>query len=119
MGASGLGEALRRMAAQFRTALIVATLGAEGTLAFASGREIRTPASPVPGVDTTGAGDAFRGGFIASWIRLGNRVEIDTLLQYASAVAALNCRAIGAQAGLPAWEEVQALVTGTTGARSN
>lgn len=118
-GAIGLGAGLRRMAEEFRPGLLIATLGDEGTMTLCNGREIRTPAHPVDVVDTTGAGDAFRGGFIGSWIRLGNGVDVDTLLQYGSAVAALNCRGIGAQTSLPFWEEVEGLVTRASGARSN
>ena len=49
------------------------TLGAEGSLARAGGREFRTPAFRVPVVDTTGAGDVFRAGFIAGWLAGGDR----------------------------------------------
>ena len=47
------------------------TLGHEGSLTLAAGREIRTPAADVHVVDTTGAGDVFRGGFIAGWLDAG------------------------------------------------
>ena len=41
------------------------TLGAEGSLAWCGGRQIRTPAFQVDCVDSTGAGDVFRGAFAA------------------------------------------------------
>jgi sulfofructose kinase len=118
-GATSLGAGLQQMAERYHRAMIVATLGAEGTLTRLNGRELRTPALAVDVVDTTGAGDAFRGGFIASWLRLGNQVGIETILEYASVVAALNCRAVGAQAGLPTWTEVEQGVTRAAGGRSN
>lgn len=110
-GPVGIGVALQRLAAEFRPALAVVTLGEEGSLALCQGTEIRTPAFSVPVVDSTGAGDAFRGGFVASWIRFGCQGRVDDLLRYASAVAGLNCGALGAQTGLPVWSEVDVLVT--------
>jgi sulfofructose kinase len=111
-GAAGTGEGLRRLAREFGGALAVATLGPEGSLALCEGQEIHTPAFTVDVVDSTGAGDAFRGGFAASWLRFGADAPLGGLLQYASAVAALNCGALGAQTGLPTWPEVDALVAG-------
>jgi sugar/nucleoside kinase (ribokinase family) len=94
------------------------TLGAEGSLARVGGVEIRTPAFEVPVVDSTGAGDAFRGGFAASWIRFGGDAPIEQLLCHASAIAALNCGALGAQSGLPQWPAVDLLVTEQASVRS-
>ncbi|HWB31389.1 MAG TPA: carbohydrate kinase family protein [Vicinamibacterales bacterium] len=111
-GASTPGAALERLAARYRSAsAVVVTLGEEGSLARAQGREIRTPAYRVDVVDTTGAGDAFRGGFAAAWIRLGSGAPIDDVLRYANATAALNCRAVGAQTALPTWGDVEGRVT--------
>ena len=100
-GRSAVGEGLAALEAQFSPALVVATLGAEGSLARCRGSEIRTAAPAVAVRDTTGAGDAFRGGFAAAWLGAGDGAEVEALLEYASAVAALNCRALGAQTGLP------------------
>jgi sulfofructose kinase len=115
-GAASVGEGLRRLAHEFRPALAVVTLGADGSLALC--REIRTPGFVVPVVDPTGAGDAFRGGFIAGWLRYGPEAGIETLLEYANAVAACNCRALGAQGGLPTRAELDRFVTGAAVARS-
>jgi sugar/nucleoside kinase (ribokinase family) len=102
------GRALRTMAREFDAPLVCVTLGAEGSLALCHGREIRTPAFPVDCVDSTGAGDAFRGGFAAACL-LHPLDEIETVLSYANAVAALNCRALGARGGLPTRAEVDRL----------
>jgi sugar/nucleoside kinase (ribokinase family) len=111
-GVSAPGAALERLAAsQPSASAVVVTLGEEGSLARAQGREVRTPAYRVGVVDTTGAGDAFRGGLAAAWIRLGPGAPIDDVLRYANATAALNCRAVGAQTALPTWAEVEELVT--------
>lgn len=110
-GDIGIGTALRRLVAEFRPALAVVTLGEEGSLTICRGSEFHTPAFAVPVVDSTGAGDAFRGGFVASWIRFGSDAEAEELLRYASAIAGLNCGGLGAQTGLPVWSEVDLLVT--------
>ena len=100
------GEALRRIDRELRPSMTVATLGAEGSLARFEGREIRTPPIKVEVLDTTGAGDAFRGGLVSAWLRAGNGARVDELLRYANAVAGLNCRSLGAQTGLPTPTEV-------------
>jgi sugar/nucleoside kinase (ribokinase family) len=102
------GHALERIARGYQPALAVATLGREGSLARFEGREIRTPAIDVSVVDTTGAGDAFRGGFASGWLQSGREAEVEKLLRQANAVAGLNCRALGAQAGLPSPTELDA-----------
>jgi sulfofructose kinase len=110
-GAPLLGEALRKLEELSGASLVVATLGGAGSLARCAGVEVRTPGFRVDPVDTTGAGDAFRGGFIAGWLHAGRAAAVDTLLEYANAVAALNCRGFGAQGGLPTRAEVDAFVT--------
>ena len=112
-GASSVSAGLAALAARFQPAVAIATLGAAGSLARCRGQEIRTPAPTVRVEDTTGAGDAFRGGFVSGWLRFGPDVEVHTLLEYANAVAALNCVGVGAQTALPGRELVDALVTRT------
>jgi sugar/nucleoside kinase (ribokinase family) len=116
-GMSAPGAALERLAARYRSAsAVIATLGDEGSLARTQqGQEIRTSAYRVDVVDTTGAGDAFRGGLAAAWIRLGPGAAIEDVLRVANATAALNCRAVGAQTALPTWAEVEGLVTRSGG----
>jgi sugar/nucleoside kinase (ribokinase family) len=111
-GCPDLGLALRQLARQSGAAVVTATLGVRGSVTWSLGREIRTPAFPVPVVDTTGAGDVFRGGFIAGWLAAGTAAELEDVLRYASAVAALKCRALGARTGIPARRDVEALLAG-------
>ncbi len=90
--------------------LVVTTLGAAGSVARYQGREIRTPAFNADVVDTTGAGDAIRAGFTVAWLLSGDGANLQILLEYASAVGALNCRALGAQTALPTRSEVDRLL---------
>jgi sugar/nucleoside kinase (ribokinase family) len=103
------GRALEAMAREFGAPVVCVTLGKEGSLARAGGREIRTPAFAVNCVDSTGAGDAFRGGFAAGCLRSPDG-DLEDVLRYANAVAALNCRALGARGGLPEPQEVERLL---------
>lgn len=110
-GHDDLGRALHTMAREFGAAVVTVTLGTKGSLTWCGGREIRTPAFPVDCVDTTGAGDVFRGGFAAGCLRLaGGDADIEDVLDYANAAAALNCRALGAQGALPTAAEVDRLL---------
>jgi sulfofructose kinase len=98
-------EALERLAVP-PVRLAVVTLGAEGAVARAPGetglREV--PVFPVVPLDTTGAGDAFRAGFLYALLAGGDAGRV---LRVASAVGALNCRASGAQGGLPDRRELE------------
>jgi sulfofructose kinase len=101
--------ALAALERRFRPALACVTLGSSGSVARCDGRIIRTPAYPVPCIDSTGAGDAFRAGFISALLRWGPD-DVDRLLRYANAVAGLACRSAGARDGLPTSDEVDALM---------
>jgi len=109
-GLPDLGAALREMARRFEPSLTCATLGPKGSLSLVDGKEVRTPAFDVHVVDTTGAGDAFRAGFIAGWLRAGSDSNVHDVLRYAHGVAALNCRGLGARDALPRHDEVEELI---------
>jgi sugar/nucleoside kinase (ribokinase family) len=103
------GRALQALADEFRAPLVCMTLGKDGSLARCGGVEIRTPAFSVPCVDSTGAGDAFRGGFAAACLRAPEG-EVEDALLFANAVAGLNCRRLGARGGIPTTGEVEQLL---------
>jgi sugar/nucleoside kinase (ribokinase family) len=105
------GKALEALASEFRAPLVCVTLGERGSLARSSGREIRTSGFRVDCIDSTGAGDAFRGGFAAGCLDAPEG-ELEDALRYANAVAALNCRALGARGGMPTAGEVARLLSG-------
>lgn len=108
-GYSEPGRALAAMAHEYGSPLVAVTLGEEGSLALCGGREIRTPAFPVTCVDSTGAGDAFHGGFVAACLR-EPQSSVEDAMRYANAVAGLNCRGLGARGGMPTAADVDALL---------
>jgi len=108
-GHEQLGRALAAIGREFGAPIVTVTLGAEGTLTWCNGREIRTPAFQVDCVDSTGAGDVFRGAFAAGCLK-SREEDLEDVLTYANAVAALNCRALGSRGGLPTPDEVEQLL---------
>jgi sugar/nucleoside kinase (ribokinase family) len=93
-------ESLHAMKARFGCAIVGMTLGENGSLILCGEKFIETDGFAVPGgcKDTTGAGDAFRVGFLYGLIK-GESVE--TAARMANAVAALKCRQLGARTALP------------------
>ena len=87
--------------------LLVVTLGADGAAALEGDVFHRVPAFSVAAVDTTGAGDVFRGGLIYATL-LGMPV-VDSL-RFANAAAAVSCLTLGAMAGVPDLEAVKKLM---------
>jgi sugar/nucleoside kinase (ribokinase family) len=108
-GRTDIGEGLLELQRAFDPAVLIATMHAEGSIGLVDGRLVRSPGFATSAVDTTGAGDAFRAGFASAWVRLGETTPFELLLAHANATAALNCRAMGAQRGLPSWGAVEAL----------
>lgn len=97
-------EALRMLHDRYGCYLVAMTQGARGALAFVEGEFIASPAFRPPVCrDTTGAGDAFRAGFIYGLVK---GLSIEETLRAANAVAALQCRELGARAGLPTEDEL-------------
>ena len=103
------GRALEAIAREFASPLVCMTLGEEGSLARCGGREIRTRGFAVDCLDSTGAGDAFRAGFAAGCL-LAPDGDVEDALTYANAVAALNCRGLGARGAMPTRTEVSDLL---------
>jgi sulfofructose kinase len=87
--------------------LLVVTLGTHGALALDGHRAIRSPAFSVDAVDTTGAGDVFRAGFIHGIL---SEWPLERVLRFANAAAAVSCTRLGALAGVPSLADVQAML---------
>ena len=104
-GERDVERALRKLR-QRHAGMLSVTLGARGAMLLAGDRLYQAPGLPMPIVDTTGAGDVFRGGFIAALLR-GDPPE--SILRFANAAAALSCTRLGAIASVPTLAETQAL----------
>jgi sulfofructose kinase len=103
-------DALRTLHGKYGCYLAAMTQGARGALAFVEGQFIASSAFRPPVIrDTTGAGDAFRAGFIYG---LCKGLNIEETMRAANAVAALQCRALGARDGLPTETELQGFLAG-------
>lgn len=97
MDDSNLERSLRAMQSRYGCRLTAATLGEDGVLAW-DGRQFRhSPAYRIPVVDTTGAGDIFRAGFIYGLLQ---DWPLDRQLDFSCAAAAMNCMAAGARGGI-------------------
>ena len=81
-----------------RTRMAVVTCGEQGSVALFEDRILETPAPRVTLLDTTGAGDVFRGTFAWSLVR---GFGAQRSLAEANAMAAQSCRGHGAQGALP------------------
>jgi sulfofructose kinase len=99
-------DALRGMAA-LGARYPVVTLGERGALGGVGDACVASPAFDVPVRDTTGAGDVFHGAFVAAVLE---GAEAPRALRLANAAAAMNCRALGAQGGLPTRAELDAFL---------
>ena len=109
MHLSGLNDmeaALRKLRKTLDNVLVV-TMGDHGATALDGDRFYYEPAFKVHAVDTTGAGDVFRGGFIYALI---NGQPIDQALRTANAAAAVSCTRLGALNGVPTLAEVRELM---------
>lgn len=103
--------ALIEIKSRYGCALVGLTKGGRGATILCEGEFLETPAFQVPGgcVDTTGAGDAFHGGFLYGLLR-GEEIEMS--MKIGCAVAALGCRALGARTGLPTRDELHNFLHG-------
>ncbi len=76
--------------------ILLFTLGKKGAVAFDEQNAIyQVQSVDVNAVDTTGAGDAFTGGFIYSYLLQGE--TLNTALEFATACAAYTCTGLGAR----------------------
>ena len=105
-GEEDLERALRKLREQ-QTGQLCATLGDRGAVLLSGDRFYHEPAFRVDAVDTTGAGDVFRGAFITAFLRGHGPAEI---LRFANAAAAVSCTRLGAMNGVPTADEISAML---------
>ena len=96
---------LAEMNRRFPNATLVLTLGGDGALCRMDGVTYRQCAYRVPVVDTTAAGDAFTGYFLAG---IAQGLSPESLLDRASRAAAITVSKVGAVSSIPWPEEVSA-----------
>jgi sulfofructose kinase len=98
--------ALIELKTRYGCAITGMTIGTSGAIVYCDGEFIESPAFDAPGgcKDTTGAGDAFRGGFLYGMLR---GEDVETSLRFGNAVAAMKCSALGARTALPTEAQLQ------------
>jgi sulfofructose kinase len=84
--------------------VVVVTRGEKGCQVWTPETRFSVAAIKVQAVDTTGAGDAFHGGFIYAMLQGWDLEEAAT---FANGVAAINCQTLGGRRGLPTLDQVQ------------
>jgi sulfofructose kinase len=100
-------EAAARALLALGPEVLVITHGERGCQVWTGDDHFQAPGFAVHAVDTTGAGDAFHGGFIYGMLQGWN---LRRVAAFANAVAALNCQTLGGRRGLPSLSRVEALL---------
>ena len=86
---------------------VVITMGALGAFASDGNRSELLPRIDVNAIDTTGAGDAFNGGFITA---LSEGMDLFTALRYGNATGALSVTKMGTAPAMPMRSEIDEIV---------
>lgn len=89
-------KAIRKLAGEQQ--IVVVKLGAEGAMALGSEGLQCAPGMRVKTIDTTGAGDAFNGGFLHAWL---DGSGIGDCLRVGNACGALSTTRPGGNTGVP------------------
>lgn len=109
-GEADMGRALEALRRPHHS-MVCVTLGPRGAMLLAEGTAHQEPGIAVKTVDTTGAGDVFRGAFIDALLRGDTPREI---LRFANTAAALSCTKVGAMGSVPTAEQVTAFMSAFT-----
>jgi sulfofructose kinase len=104
-GESDPERALRKLKCD--SGMVCVTLGPHGAMLLVGDRLYAEPAHHVNAVDTTGAGDVFRGAFIHALLRDDTPSE---MLRFANAAAAVSCTREGAIDSVPTPKDVALLL---------
>jgi sugar/nucleoside kinase (ribokinase family) len=87
-----------------RVPVAVFTEGGAGSSLAAGGEEVRIPVVPVPMVDPTGAGDAYRAGFLTAYRR---ELPLEVCARIGTVTASFAVEVCGCQTNLPDWEAIR------------
>ncbi len=83
---------------------VIITLGSKGSLVVTKDKERFIESLKVDAIDTTGAGDAYNGGFVTA---LAEGKDIFEAAEFANIVAALSVTKIGTAPAMPYREEIE------------
>lgn len=97
------GKSFSELKAMINT--IVVTYDSEGSRIYTGNEEFLIPVIPVKAADPTGAGDAYRAGFL---LALTRGYSLSTCGKIGSTVASFAVQTRGCQTDLPTWEEMKA-----------
>ena len=86
---------------------VVITMGSLGAFATDGEKSELVPRLSVNAIDTTGAGDAFNGGFVMA---LSEGKDLFTALRYGNATGALSVTKLGTAPAMPMRAEIDAMV---------
>lgn len=112
-GETELESGANALLAKYDLQLVLITLGPKGAFACSKRGKAIHPAYAVTTIDTTGAGDAFTGGFLYQLIRSGKEPrelsteELSKFLSFANAVGSLATSRKGAIPSLPDISEIE------------
>ena len=86
---------------------VLITLGSRGVYVNSNGRSEIVPSYRVKALDTTGAGDAFNGGFLTA---LSEGKDLWEAARFAQALAAISVQRLGTTPAMPTREEIEAFL---------
>jgi sugar/nucleoside kinase (ribokinase family) len=107
-GEGDVERALRKLRG-LNDGLMCVTLGPRGAVGLDGDDFFHEPAFTVDAVDTTGAGDVFRGALISALLKGESSRDA---MRFANAAAAISCTRLGAINGVPSYDEAAALANG-------
>jgi sulfofructose kinase len=105
-GEKDLERGMRKLR-RINDGLLITTTGPDGAALLDGDRFEHVPAFQVEAVDTTGAGDVFRGAFIAAILRGESAAGA---VRFANAAAAVSCTRLGAIDGVSSYEDAASLM---------
>ena len=112
-----LGMSPEDAAREYNISVLVETLGSNGARYSYQGQTFHIPGRRVSCVDTTGAGDAFWGGFLSCLLHSGIASSADLseplvrrAVQYGNIAGSLCVQKKGAMESLPTTEEIEAFI---------
>lgn len=101
-GIKDITEALHKIDQSTKTWPAV-TSGEKGSFWLENGQLQNCPAEKIDAVDTCGAGDVFHGAFA---VAMAEKMQINDVMRFAGATAALKCLSFGGSLGAPKRSEV-------------